>query len=142
VAFEIFSFLLGLTMPNLSHIASKMFEGSSNLFELSEPVVSVLSVVCGSSSATALVVAGRFGVLSTLYVDISGSVALGNDCVAMAAVEVLDVRRDASSVVLFGDTSKGSRRCPRGKAFDIESKADGYSERGLRGLDGELDGLI
>ena len=125
VAFEIFSFLLGLTMPNFSHTASKISEGSSNLFELSEPVVSVLPVDCGSSSTTALVVAGRFGVLSMLYMDISGSVALGNDCVTVAADEVLGVRRDASSVVLFGDTSKGSRRCPRGKAFDIESKAGG-----------------
>ena len=96
----------------------------------------------GSSSATVLVVVGLVGVLSTLYVDTSGSVVLGNAGATVAAVEVLDVRRDASSVVLFGDTSKGSRRCPRGKAFDIESKADGYSERGLRGLEGELDGLI
>ena len=93
--------------------------------ELAEPVVPVSSSCCGSSSTTTLAVVGRFGVLSMLYVDISGSVALGNGCAAPVIVDILDVRRDASSIVLFGDTSKGSRRCPRGKAFDIESNAGG-----------------
>ena len=110
-------------MSNLLQTLSKASLLSTSLVD---PLVLVSSVpVLCSPPTTAPVVVGRFGELSTLYVDISGSVVVGNDGVAAIIVDMLDLRRDASSVVLFGDTSKGSRRCPRGKAFDIESNAAG-----------------
>ena len=85
-----------------------------------------------------------FGAVSTLYVDISGSLPVGSTCATDDGPGVVvDFLRHVSSLVLRGDVSLGSTSWLGAFGFEYELKAGFIFDRILReGFFGDPKGLM